>query len=260
MKRFLGFLTALAMLVSVLAGCGGISVQETVQKPGENAGPAAVEKATEAFATESVMSAAELGESAYKSLCEAYEQTDQLAHDLHNAWYVGAYEKKRANGKLAEYIAAKITYLSKEELLAGIARTIAWEVDGKKWADLTDEERTSYIEFADSEFYIKEEYFQFICMSSILHAYYLSGGIEEIKDRLSEAKTQLKSLNEQYPDYGNYAALKTLYVTVDSYFDLCYSDGDGGAGISFNQFKELRGTYVKEAQACMSELEFDFVD
>lgn len=252
MKRTISLLLALVMLLSVLVGCG-----KTEEQTSSDISESVVK---ETSVEQENISAFELAQDAYVDMCAAYELVSRMGFDLHNVWRVGAHEASKANGNYMEYMVPQLKYLTKDAFAAGVARTLAWNADGKKWDTLSDEEKDSYIEYAKSEFYIKSEYFQFFCVSSVLHAYYLNGEADEIKELLKTAKTQLKDLNEAYPDYEYYPALKEFYKSIDSYFELCYSDGDGGAGISFNQFKELRGTYIKEVQDHMSELSFEFED
>lgn len=249
MKKVISMLLAVLLLLS---GCGGEQQKQTA--PSEPI----IMKATVEPTT---VSAYDMARSAYADLCAAYELVSQMGFDLHNVWRVGAHEADKANnGKYVEYMAQHLQYLTKEEFVAGVARTLAWNAGGKKWDTLSDEEKDSYMDYANSEFYIKREHFQYFCVSSILHGYYLKSVPDEIRELLKTAKDQLKDLAETYPENAHYSMLKEFYKTVDAYFELCYSDGDGGAGISFNQFKELRGTYIKEAQEHMSELGFEFED
>ncbi len=250
MNRILCLLLTAAMLLSMLSGCA----EEKEDIPAEKAAEVMVPETT---AEKKSASAFEQAQSAYGDLCEAYELISQLAFDLHNVWRVGAHEASKANGNFVEYLAPKLEYLSREEFTAGVARAIAWDSDGKKWASLSDAEKKSYMEFADTGFYIKSDYFQYFCISSVLNSYYLTGEIQQIRDLLKSAKEQLRELNEQDPDYALYGTLKKFYISLDAYFELCYSDGDGGAGVSFNQFKELRSAYIKEAQDYMGELGFE---
>lgn len=253
MKKCIGLLLLLALLMSVLAGCG--------EAEAESATGITVSAEQENITEPTALSDFQMAQSAYADICAAYELVSQMGVDLHNVWRVGAYETDSANrGQYVEYMTPHLNHLTKDEFVAGVARTLAWNAGGKKWDDLSDEEKEYYIKYAKSEFYIKREHFQYFCMSSVLHGYYLTGEADEIKALLKTAKTQLKNLNETYPEYSCYTALKEFYKSVDAYFELCYSDGDGGAGISFNQFKELRGAYIKEVQDHMSELGFEFED
>lgn len=256
MKRLIILFLVFVLCVS-LAGCGKVTCSI------EGCEDEAVEDDSfeEAYCNKHLADkkAFDISKVAYDNIKEAYDLTAQLAFDLHNAWYIGVYENEQANGKIAKHIASKLEYLSEEELKWGIARAIAWEEEGKKWNSLSEEEKKGYFDFAGSEFYVQKN-FQGFCISGIMNAFYLNGQIEKIESLLENAKTQMKKLSEMYFDYVYYPNLKAFYSNTTSYFDACYSGGDGGGGMSFNQFKEVQIGYEKEARDYIADLDFIFTE
>ena len=136
----------------------------------------------------------------YNNLISAYEKIDAIGSDIYEAWRMGVYETPSISNLDEEL------NLSYEELSTA-AKSLA---DG------------SYLYSVDSVFYLFGDVSKFsICVELVEEAYKLKGTYEEIDNLLASAKSEMKTMSEQYSDYEHYDNLKKMYSIVDSYAEFC---------------------------------------
>lgn len=188
---------------------------------------------------------------AYDNIDVAYEITAQFGTDLYEAWRLGIYDKDEIKKDGAKHLAKEVS-LSADEIRVGAAYTVATML-GENWDEMSQEDKDSYIDKADTFFSaMKDDMFSF-CVMSITGAYKANGKVAEAQAALDEAKAQMKTLSQEYSDYEHYPNLKGYYTTTSSFFNFCV-DPTG----SFEQVKQTINDYKNEARDYISDLDYIF--
>ncbi len=168
----------------------------------------------------------------YNNLISAYEKIDAIGSDIYEAWRIGVYETPSISNLDEEL------NLSYEELSTA-AKSLA---DG------------SYMYSVDSVFYLFGDVSKFsICVELVEEAYKLKGTYEEIDNLLDSAKSEMKTMSEQYSDYEHYDNLKKMYSIVDSYAEFC-KEPTG----SFDQLTATINDYRNDIRDLESDLGYIF--
>lgn len=170
----------------------------------------------------------------YNNLISAYEKIDAIGSDIYEAWRIGVYETPSIS-KLDEKL-----NLSLEELNAA--------------AESLGTGTYAYPNVGDSVFYLFGDTSKFnICIALVKEAYKLNGTYDEIETLLNSAKSEMKTMSEQYSDYEHYDNLKEMYSIVDSYAEFC-KEPTG----SFEQLKETINDYRNDIRDLESDLGYIF--
>ena len=163
------------------------------------------------------------------------------------------YDKDEIKKDGAKHLAKEVS-LSADEIRVGAAYTVATML-GENWDEMSQEDKDSYIDKADTFFSaMKDDMFSF-CVMSITGAYKANGKVAEAQAALDEAKAQMKTLSQEYSDYEHYPNLKGYYTTTSSFFNFCV-DPTG----SFEQVKQTINDYKNEARDYISDLDYIFED
>lgn len=224
MKKFAAFVLAMGMLVSLTA-CGG-------------------GKDKKAF---------EASKAAYENVNAAYEITEKYGSDVYEAWRLGIFDDDEVLEGGCAYLAEKL-HISKDDIAAGTAYSVA-KILGENWDELSEEEKSTYIQNADGTFEIMEEDLFSWCVKVVSNAYIVNGKVEEAQAYLTEAKAQMKDLSANYSDYEHYPALKGYYTTTSSFFDFCQNPTG-----SFEQLKTTIENYKTTARDYNADLNYIFED
>ncbi len=188
---------------------------------------------------------------AYNNIDIAYEIVEQFGSDIYEAWRLGIYDNDEILADGADHLASELS-LSADEIRAGVAYTVA-AILGEDWNEMSESDKNTYINNADSTFAIMEDDLFSFCVTAISNAYIANGKVEEAQTALDAAKTQMKKLSENYSDYEHYPNLKGYYTTTSSFFDFCNNPTG-----SFEQIKDTINDYKNEARDYISDLDYIF--
>lgn len=280
MKRALSILLVLATMLSLCA-CGkskaAVECENLITALGDvdvHSGEA-IEAAEKAYATltkeeqdqipesAAVLADArsvytfEVSKAAYQNIKSAYDIIHKFGSDLYEAWYLVPYQnQKLTNSNTVKVLAAEVQYLSEEELQMGLAFVLAKNKYGEDWYSLSEEEKDNYIEMAGN--YEGDDFFNqtnclFITTWTVIRAFELNGKTAEAQKYLDSAQIYMRELSAKYSDYEHYPNLKEFFTTAGSYFDVCCD-----SGMSFEQFKDVKSEYEKEARDYINDLDFIF--
>lgn len=191
----------------------------------------------------------EIAKQAYDSINRAYAQTCEVADDIYSAWQVAIYHKDSVG---FDYLADNLS-LSKEDLDEGIVYSIFTLANGSSYETASKKDKQEFRNSGDFFFITFKDRPAWACITVVHYAYVANGTVSDIDSALSEAKDNIKKLEEVYPDYEHSANLKKFYTTVNSYWELVKSPE-----VSYEQFSENMTSYEKEARDCMSDLDFTF--
>ena len=199
----------------------------------------------------------EVSKAAYQNIKSAYDIIHKFGSDLYEAWYLVPYQnQKHTNSNTVKVLAAEVQYLSEEELQMGLAFVLAKNKYGEDWYSLSEEEKDNYIEMAGN--YEGDDFFNqtnclFITTWTVIRAFELNGKTAEAQKYLDSAQIYMRELSAKYSDYEHYPNLKEFFTTAGSYFDVCCD-----SGMSFEQFKDVKSEYEKEARDYINDLDFIF--
>lgn len=224
MKRIVAFVLAIGMAMSISA-CGG----------GKD------KKAFEASKT------------AYENVNAAYEITENFGSDIYEAWRLGIHDDDEVMRDGCAYLAKELS-ISEDEIAMGVAYSIA-EIGGKNWDELSEEDKNLYISKADNTFKGMEDNLFSWCVAVVSNAYIANGKAGEAQSYLTDAKTQMKDLSENYSDYEHYPALKGYYTTTSSFFDFCQNPTG-----SFDQLRTTIENYRTTVRDYKADLDYIFED
>lgn len=188
---------------------------------------------------------------AYDNIDTAYEITEQFGSDIYEAWLMGIYDKDEVIDDGAKHLATKLS-LSVDEIRAGAAYVVANAL-GENWDEMSEEDKKTCIDNADSFFGIMEDSLFSFCVNSVSAAYVVNGKVEEAQTALDAAKAQMKELSQKYSDYEHYPSLKGFYTTTSSFFDFCNNPTG-----SFEQVKDTINNYKNDARDYISDLDYIF--
>ena len=189
---------------------------------------------------------------AYESIEAAYEITEKFGEDIYEAWRMGINEKDEIMDEGLGYLSAELN-LTEEELVEGMAYMWAVDVSGLDWDELSEEDKESYRGMESLVFIMFEDDFFSMCVWMIDAAYEVNGMIETAETALNDAKSQMKTLSEEFSDYEHYPNLKGYYTTTSSFFDFCVNPTG-----SFEQVKTTINDYRNEARDYISDLDYIF--
>lgn len=189
---------------------------------------------------------------AYENIDIAYEITDKMSHDIYEAWRLGIYEDDEILDDGVEYLAKELK-LSEDELIDGVAYTIAEMIYDEDWDSLTDDEKDEYRSMNTYVFDVFEDKLFSFCLWIVSNAYVVNGDVATAQAALDTAKEQMKNLSEKYSDYEHYPNLKGFYTTTKAFFDYC-QDPQG----SFEQCKTTINDYRNTARGYISDLDYIF--
>ena len=125
--------------------------------------------------------------------------------------------------------------------------------NGSSYETASEKDKQEFRNSGDFFFITFKDRPAWACITVVHYAYVANGTVSDIDSALSEAKDNIKKLEEVYPDYEHNANLKKFYTTVNSYWELVKSPE-----VSYEQFSENMISYEKEARDCMSDLDFTF--
>lgn len=193
----------------------------------------------------------EASKAAYENIDTAYQITAKYGSDIYEAWRMGIYDDDEILDDGAEHLAKELS-LSVDEIRTGAAYTII-TITGVDWDELPEDDKTKYIDNADSYFSLmKDDLFSF-CVMAVNGAYTVNGQVEEAQIALDAAKAQMKELSQEYSDYEHYPNLKGYYTTTSSFFDFCNNPTG-----TFEQVKDTINKYKNEARDYNSDLDYIF--
>lgn len=236
-KKVLSIILALTLTISLCA-CGGAKKAEQAKAKGQEI---------------------------YDLLKASYATTDAFGTDIYNVWsYVAGNNKEVKADPLNQLV--NHSQLSKDEvrlaLMCGMAE-IASKTDEDKakvvegFVAYTEEERAKLL--AD----IKDETFPTIFMFVnnvpgfsvivVRDAYQINGKVGEAKEQLEKAKTLIKELESESPDFKGLQPLKDIYVATSSYLDFDMNP-EGSVLQAGDRMSGFRDT----AKAGFAELELVF--
>ena len=258
MKRFIALLMAIIMCSS-LAGCGTpkCSIEGCKEK--------AVEDTTyeEPYCSNHLASkkSYELAKNAYDMIAVAYTYSEWIGNDVIAAWHAGIYDQsdfaQKGSSDKVELLASKLT-LSYYDTTVGTAAAYQLRWKGVAWETLSEEEkeesRTSDGNLMLTLEAYGNELFQ-VCVMSVIEGYTHNGYAGTAQSSLDLAKGYIKTLSQEYPDYGYFDELKDYYTAVNSYFEFCMSPTG-----NFEQASNTNNDYQKQVKECLSGLEFEFED
>ena len=165
---------------------------------------------------------------------------------------MGINEKDEIMDEGLGYLSAELN-LTEEELVEGMAYMWAVDVSGLDWDELSEEDKESYRGMESLVFIMFEDDFFSMCVWMIDAAYEVNGMIETAETALNDAKSQMKTLSEEFSDYEHYPNLKGYYTTTSSFFDFCVNPTG-----SFEQVKTTINDYRNEARDYISDLDYIF--
>ncbi|MEE0109267.1 MAG: hypothetical protein UEP57_00020 [Oscillospiraceae bacterium] len=199
----------------------------------------------------------EVSKIAYDNIKAAYDIAYEFASDLAGVWWAVVYDRDNLlDTNTLNALMSELSYLDEESLKLGIAYVMAKNMDGKNWDELSDNEKEEYItsasKFEGEGFSLFDNCMNF-SLHSIRNAYKLNGRVEEARNYLEVAKTQMQELSGKYNDYEHYPALKGFYTMAGAYLDACLE-----ARQSFESFSDARAEYEKEARDYINDLDFVF--
>lgn len=90
---------------------------------------------------------------AYDNINIAYEIIEQFGSDIYEAWRLSIYEQEEFSYNGIEHLADELS-LNSAELRTGFAYCVATKVDGKKWDEVSEDDKKKYIDTADDFFKI----------------------------------------------------------------------------------------------------------
>ena len=94
-----------------------------------------------------------------------------------------------------------------------------------------------------------------IAIAIVGQAYVNNGTVQRLDDALASAKSELKTMTQEYSDYSEYPNLKSYYSEVSSYAE--FAKNPSG---SFEQLKTTIETYEREIRTYRSDMAFVFED
>ena len=92
-----------------------------------------------------------------------------------------------------------------------------------------------------------------IAINLVTTVYQDNGTYDKIDDNISNAKTALKSVSDDYSDYTGYPILKAYYSEISAYAEFCKSPTG-----SFEQLKTTIDTYETNLRNYKNDLSFIF--
>lgn len=193
----------------------------------------------------------EYGKEAYENVNAAYEITEKYGADIYTAWSRGIYNSEEVMSGGCAYLADELS-LSEDEIAAGAAYILA-RASNENWDELTEEERNDLMLVADTTFSEAEDDLFSWCVNVVSAAYIASGKAGKVQGYLTEAKTQMKDISENYSEYEHYPALKGYYTTTYSFFDFCQNPTG-----TFEQLGNTIEDYTKTARDYNAELSYIF--
>lgn len=102
--------------------------------------------------------------------------------------------------------------------------------------------------------YMLKESFS-IAVTIVKQAYVNNGTVQRLDDALASAKSELKTMTQEYSDYSEYPNLKSYYSQVSSYAE--FAKNPSG---SFEQLKTTIESYEREIRTYRSDMSFVFED
>lgn len=164
--------------------------------------------------------------SAYDDITTAFEKTAENMSIYKDAWHYGIWEDEDT---LSVRGLADEVEISADELDAAI-----------KALDIEED----VLDFA-----YKDEFS--VGLFIVDEVFKIRGVFPEIETLLTSAKTKLKDIENQYPNYENYKALVDYYTKANSYFEFA-SDVTG----SFDTFSETKNDYEKALEELKAPLDY----
>jgi len=234
--KTISLMITLSMMLIALSGCSSLEKASSVI--GEN---------NDLFSTTTKEDKAQ---EIYDLLISASEMAEKMGSDTYTAWNDGIHEADEAGYDL--YDLAENLSLSADDLKKGFA----YAANEDEWETMTDEEKEEKINSANKTFslYLAISKSQFsLCVEVVTNAYIVTGKSDEIKSTLNEAKSKLKDLNEDYPDYEVYTKLKNFYTKIQIYYDYCMNPTG-----SFNELQNIIKEFRTDVREAKNELSFDF--
>ena len=220
----------------------------------------------------------ELSKEAYDNINTAYNIIEKLGEDIYQAGREGVLSKEEILTGGTEYLSNKLN-LTKEELAEGIAFMIVGPQGlskklGKEameqiedddliqlldemyeiWEDASDEDKNSWITYADTAFGLMDSTpLQITCSLFVIGSYAVNKQISEAETALDNAKAIMKQLSNEYSNYEHYPSLKEYYTTTSDFYDFCLT-----LNADVKQFGTTMDEYKDDAKKYRNEIEFVF--
>ena len=198
--------------------------------------------------------AAELSESAFNNIQQAYEKLDVIGNDILTAWKLGIYNKSDLR-KWAGGFAYFISNISipRDDLLDALA-SLEYKADGTS-LDLdyyTKSVREHYDLYWDRLIERNPDIFS-ACIALVVESYMLNGELDEIETLLSFASESIKELSQNHSNYEHYENVKKYFTATNTYFNFC-SNPSG----TLEQAMENINNYNNTADECYNSLYYFF--
>lgn len=220
----------------------------------------------------------ELSKEAYDNINTAYNIIEKLGEDIYQAGREGVLSKEEILTGGTEYLSNKLN-LTKEELAEGIAfmivgpqglsKKLGKEAMGQIedddliqlldemdeiWEDASDEDKNSWITYADTAFGLMDSTpLQITCSLYVIGSYAVNNQISEAETALDNAKAIMKQLSNEYSNYEHYPSLKEYYTTTSDFYDFCLT-----LNADVKQFGTTMDEYKDDAKKYRNEIEFVF--
>lgn len=220
----------------------------------------------------------ELSKEAYDNINTAYNIIEKLGEDIYQAGREGVLSKEEILTGGTEYLSNKLN-LTKEELAEGIAfmivgpqglsKKLGEEAMGQIedddliqlldemdeiWEDASDEDKNSWITYADTAFGLMDSTpLQITCSLFVIGSYAVNNQISEAETALDNAKAIMKQLSNEYLNYEHYPSLKEYYTTTSDFYDFCLT-----LNADVKQFGTTMDEYKDDAKKYRNEIEFVF--
>lgn len=228
MKKLLLLTLCLVLLVACLASCDSSGQNNTYNPSTNNSGTSNTDTKTQAQY--------ECGKEAYDELIKAANLCETYGNVVYDAWYFAIYKADDYTGSNIVSAFASETGLSVSDVNEAIK-----ELSGE------DTLPSYLLTYALSDISL--------AVDVGIKALELNGTLAQLDKALTNAKSKLKTMTQEYSDYSEYPSLKSLYSTVDSYATFI-KDPSG----SFEQLKTTIENYETEIRTLRSDLSFVFDD
>ena len=213
--KILALLLALCLTMTLLVGCNSNKKEEEI-----------FDKSEEAF----------------QKITEAYMMINTYSQDIYNAWRLGINNKSRYDEGGSELKAfAGELHIDYESVALAIGSLLGKDsYESGYWENLQKLYNGSFFS---------------ACVDVVSEAYVVDGTVKKISNLLTEAKTLMKEIGDEYSDYVHYPDLKEYFTNTLAFFDFCQNP-EG----SFEQVVETFNNYRNTAREKFFDLNYIFED